>query len=138
MKRWFIAGMVLSFMVLALSQSGLGQGGAKGPLPFNPKTVATVQGIVVEAPDIKEDGIPEMKHLILNTHQEKLTVVLAPNWYMARQPWKIDLLDRLEVTGSRFDLDGKPALIAQEVKKGEKVMKFRDQSGRPLWARPQP
>jgi hypothetical protein len=134
MKRWLLAGMVLSFMVLALSRTGLGQGGGQGPLPFNPKTVETLQGIVVEAPDLRGDGIPEMKHLVLNTHQEKLTVVLAPNWYLAKQPWKINLLDRLTVTGSRLSLDGKPALIAQEVKKGEEVMKLRDQSGKPLWA----
>jgi hypothetical protein len=139
MKRWLLAGMVLSFMVLTLSRTGLGQGrGGQGPLPFNPKTVETVPGIVVEAPEVKQGGIPEMEHLTLKTKQEKLTVVLGPNWYLARQDWKINILDRLEVTGSRLDLDGKPALIVQEVKKGEQVMKFRDQSGRPLWARPLP
>ena len=138
MKRWLIAGMVLCFMMLALVQTGLGQGGGKGPLPFNPKTIETVQGIVVEAPEVKESGIPEMERLTLKTKQEKLTVVLGPNWYLARQDWKINLLDRLAVTGSRLNLNGRPALIAQEVKKGEQVMKLRDSSGRPLWARPRP
>jgi hypothetical protein len=137
-KRWLIAGMIPCFMMLALVQPGLGQGGGKGPLSFNPKTIETVQGIVVEAPQVKESGIPEMEHLTLKTKQEKLTVVLGPNWYLAQQAWKINLLDHLAVTGSRLDLEGKPALIAQEVKKGEHVMKFRDSSGRPLWARPRP
>jgi hypothetical protein len=61
-------------------------------------------------------------------------VVLAPNWFLAKQDWKIAALDPLEVTGSRLNLAGKPAIIAQQVKKGEQIMKFRDESGRPLWA----
>jgi hypothetical protein len=97
-----------------------------------------VQGIVLEAPEVKQSGIPEMEHLTLKTKQEKLTVVLGPNWYLAKQDWKINLLDRLVVTGSRFNLEGRPALIAQEVKKGEQIMKFRDPSGTPLWARSYP
>jgi hypothetical protein len=138
MKRWLVAGVVLSFLVLGFSGTGLGQDGGQGPLAFNPKTVETVQGIVLEAPEVKQGGIPEMEHLTLKTKQEKLTVVLGPNWYLARQPWKIHLLDHLDVTGSRLNLEGKPAVIAQEVKKGEQVLKLRDQSGRPLWARPHP
>jgi hypothetical protein len=138
MKRWLIAGLVLSFMVLALVHTSLGQEVGKGPLTFNPKTVETLQGIVVEAPEVKEGGIPEMEHLTLKTKQEKLTVVLGPNWYLVRQDWRINALDHLTVTGSRLNLDGKPALIAQQVKKGEQVMKFRDQSGRPLWSRSYP
>jgi hypothetical protein len=97
-----------------------------------------VQGIVLEAPEVKQSGIPEMEHLTLKTKQEKLTVVLGPNCYLAKQDWKINLLDRLVVTGSRFNLEGRPALIAQEVKKGEQIMKFRDPSGTPLWARSYP
>jgi hypothetical protein len=86
-KRWLLAGMILCFMMLALVQTGLG-GGWQEPLPFNPKTVETVQGIVVEAPEVKQSGIPEMEHLTLKTKQEKLTVVLGPNWYLAQQDWK--------------------------------------------------
>jgi hypothetical protein len=31
-------------------------------------------------------------------------------------------------------LDGKPALIAAEVKKGDEVMKLRDANGVPAWS----
>jgi hypothetical protein len=133
MKKWLLAGMVLSLMVIALTQPVLGKGSSLGPLTFDPKTVETVQGIVIDAPEFKPGGIPEMVHLTLKTKPAKLTVVLGPNWFVARQDWKISALDRLEVTGSRFILDGQPALIAQTVKKGDKIMKFRDESGRPLW-----
>lgn len=133
-QKWLIMGVVLGLVVLALVQVGLGQEKAGGRLGFDPKTRETVQGIVVDAPEVKPKGIPEMLHLTLKTKQIQLTVVLGPNWYMARQGWNITALDRLEVTGFPLQLDGKPAMLAQEIKKGAQVMKFRDQHGKPQWA----
>jgi len=37
------------------------------------------------------------------------------------------------VKGSRFTLGGKPAIIAAEVKKGDEVLKLRDDAGFPMW-----
>jgi len=136
MTRLIIAGMVLSVLVLGLVPAGLTQGGVQGPLPFDPQTVTTVQGIVVDAPVRQPGGLPEMVHLSLKTDQESLIVVLGPNWFIAQQGWRIAALDRIEVTGSRIQLDGKPALVAQEVKKGDKLIKFRNQQGTPLWGGP--
>jgi hypothetical protein len=134
MRTWVIMGAVLSMTIMALASTGLGQQGPQRPLPFDPKTIETVQGMVVDAPVIQTGGIPEMEHLTLKTKQGKLIVILGPNWFLAQQDWKISALDRIEVTGSRLDLGGKPGLIAQKVKKGEQVFELRDQSGRPLWA----
>jgi|YelNatPaOPRAMG01_1025707.scaffolds.fasta_scaffold00503_19 hypothetical protein len=134
MKMWLIAGLFLGFLALSAPRVSPQEPASRGPLPFNPRTVETIQGMVVEAPEFKPGGFPEMERLLLKTDKEKLTVVLGPNWYLARQGWKIAILDHLEVTGSRVELDGKTALIAQEVKKGEQIMRFRDQSGRPLWS----
>ena len=136
MNRWLTVGVILVLLALASAQVCLGREGAAGPLPFDPKTIETVQGLVVDAPVVHKGGIPEMEHLILETKREKLTVVLGPNWFLAQQNWNITTLDRIEVTGSRFTLDKKPAMIAQKVKKGEQVFEFRDPSGRPLWAPP--
>ncbi len=132
MKKWLRTGMILSLLGIALSQ-------ADGQVlyPFDPKTVETVQGIVVNAPEFKPGGITEMVKLTLKTKQEKLIVILAPNWFMAQQHWKITALDNLEITGSRLNLHGQIALVAQVVKKGDQVMAFRDQTGRPLWFPPQ-
>jgi hypothetical protein len=132
MKRWLCAGIVLSLLGLALVQ-------AEGQVlyPFDPKTVETLQGIVVNAPEFKPGGITEMVHLTLKTKREKLIVILAPNWFMAQQNWNITDLDSLEVTGSRLNLHGQTALVAQMIKKGDQVMVFRDKTGRPLWFPPQ-
>jgi len=42
--------------------------------------------------------------------------------------------DKVEVTGSRIMYQGKPAIIAAEVKKSDQVLKLRDAAGIPAWA----
>src|SRR3974390_1165808 len=124
--------MVLSLLGLALSQAD-----GQWLFPFDPKTVETVQGIVVDAPEFKPGDLPEILNLPLKTKQEKLIVALGPNWFMAQHNWKITALDNLEITGSRLNLHGQPSIIAQTVKKGDQVMRFRDETGRPLWFPPE-
>jgi cell division septal protein FtsQ len=74
-------------------------------------------------------------HLQLKTAQGIVTVLLGPNWFLARQPLKFSPLDRLEVTGSKITLQGKPVLVAAAVKKGEQVLKLRTEQGMPLWGK---
>jgi hypothetical protein len=47
---------------------------------------------------------------------------------------KIEPKDTIEVKGSRTTVAGKPAIIAAEVKKGDELLKLRDESGFPVWA----
>jgi hypothetical protein len=61
-------------------------------------------------------------------------VHLGPGWYIENQDVKIAPKDSIEVKGSRIILDGKPAIIAAEVKKGDDVLVLRDVSGFPVWS----
>jgi hypothetical protein len=47
---------------------------------------------------------------------------------------KIEPKDKVEIKGSRVTLQGQPALIAAEVKKGDGVLKLRDDAEVPMWA----
>jgi hypothetical protein len=40
----------------------------------------------------------------------------------------------VEVKGSRITFEGKPAIIAAEIKKGEETLKLRDENGFPVWS----
>ena len=42
--------------------------------------------------------------------------------------------DLIIVTGSRVTVDGKPAIIAAQIKKGDDILKLRDQNGIPMWS----
>lgn len=111
------------------------QGDGEGqPVQYNLKTVETVQGMVVAAPrPTPKGGMPERAQLTLKTEKETLTVYLGPGWFLEKQGMKISDLDRVQVTGSRIMVQGQPALLAGEVRKGEQVLKLRNEQGQPLW-----
>jgi len=68
------------------------------------------------------------------TDKETISVHLGPAWYMDNQDVQIAVGDKVEVKGSRVTLDGKPTLIAAEVKKGDEVLTLRDANGFPAWS----
>lgn len=113
---------------------GWGTGGQYGRM-YDPKTVETVSGEVVSVTKmIPMHGMSYGVHLTLKTEKETLSVHLGPGWYLENQDVKIEPKDMIEVKGSRVTFNGKPAIIAAEVKRGSEVLKLRDESGSPVWA----
>ena len=136
MKKWsilIIAGLICFLLAGVPWAQAQGGGGGK-PLAYDLKTVETLQGIVVAAPKpTPKGGLPERAQLTLKTKQETLIVYLGPGWFVDQQGLKIAALDKVQVTGSRVLVQGKPALLAQEVRKGDQVLKLRSDRGQPLW-----
>jgi hypothetical protein len=73
-------------------------------------------------------------HLKLETDGETKTVALGPAAYVDAQSVKIEVGDRVEVKAARTAVHGESMLVAHEVRKGDAVLKLRDDTGRPLWA----
>lgn len=111
--------------------AGSGYGGS-----YDPQTVTTVSGEVLSIDKIAygRQGYYGV-HLTLKTADGELSVHLGPSWYVDRQPLKIAPHDVLEVTGSRVTYQGRPALLAAEVKKGSESMRLRTAEGLPMWRR---
>jgi hypothetical protein len=61
---------------------------------------------------------------------------LGPGWFVEQAGVAIVALDKIEVKGSRIIFQGKPSIIAAEVKKGDQVLKLRNEKGAPLWTGP--
>jgi hypothetical protein len=101
---------------------------------FDPATITTVSGEVTAVDRRQGRRVSEGVHAELKTSDGTLDVHLGPAAYLSQQ--KLDLAkgDQIEVTGSKVQFGGKPALIAQQVKKGETSITLRDESGRPVWA----
>jgi len=113
---------------------GWGPGTQYGRL-FNPKTVEPISGEVVSVHTITPfKGMSSGVHLMVKTDQETISVHLGPAWYVQRQDIKIVPGDKVEITGSRITYQGKPAIIAAEVKKGDEILKLRDINGLPVWS----
>ncbi|MFZ5452154.1 MAG: DNA-binding protein [Thermodesulfobacteriota bacterium] len=136
MKKWSIFSIAALLVLLAPGVSGA-QSLVKArekPVRYDPATVETVSGIVVAAPrPTPPGGISERAQLTLKTDKETITVFLGPGWFVDQQGLKIANLDRVQVTGSRILVQGKPALIAGEIRKGDRILKLRDDRGQPLW-----
>jgi hypothetical protein len=71
---------------------------------------------------------------MVKTDKGALSVHLGPVWYIENQDIKIEPKDKLEIKGSRVTYEGKPAIIAAEVKKGDEVLLLRNDGGYPVWS----
>ena len=102
---------------------------------YDPKTVETISGEIVSVDRMTPvKGMSYGVHLTLKTDKETVSIHLGPVWYIENQDIKIEPKDRVEVKGSRITFEGKPAIIAAEVKKGDEVLKIRDENGFPFWS----
>ena len=132
-----LAGLVVSAELLGASPVPAQPGGGRGPDPrlYDTATVQTLSGVVQRIDQVKTGGGKGYGvHLLLKTDNEEIAVHLGPAWYVEKQALKIAVQDRLEVRGSRVTYEGKPALIAAEVKKGDQVLQLRNADGVPLWS----
>ena len=113
---------------------GWGMGGGYQRM-YNPATVETVAG-TIEGIDgtVPMRGMNRGVHLTLKTEKGPITVHLGPEWYVERLDNELKKGDSVEVKGSRVTFAGNPAIIAAEVKKGDAVLKLRDENGIPAWA----
>lgn len=113
---------------------GWGTGNQYGMM-YKVDTIETLQGEVMTI----ETFVPRPRmstgvHMVLKTNKETIPVHLGPAWFVENQDMAIDPKDKVEVKGSRITFEGKPAIIAMKVVKGDKVLKLRDKDGFPAWA----
>lgn len=147
MKRIVSLFAVVSILTILSTTESFAQGGMKwrgsggwgtgAPYSrmYDPKTVETINGEVVSVDKITpRKGMSYGVHLMVKTDKETLSVHLGPGWFIENQDIKIEPKDKIEIKGSRITLEGKPALIAAEVKKGNEVLKLRDDNGIPVWS----
>jgi uncharacterized protein YcfJ len=129
---------ITKFIVVAAAVAGLlSASNAVAQRNYDPKTVETVEAKVlsVEKTPSKHRGYGV--HLTVQTEKETISVHLGPSWYLEKQTPHIEANDTITVTGSRVTVDGQPAIIAAQVKKGNEVLKLRDDNGVPAWSRGQ-
>lgn len=123
--------MIVATAVLTMLTALAGPADAQ----FNPKTVESLEGEVLKVEPVSpRKGMSPGVHLTLKTAKEEVSVHLGPQWFLERQEFSVEPKDRLSVTGSRVEIDGKPAVIASELRKGDMTMVLRDAQGYPVWS----
>jgi hypothetical protein len=146
-----VGALVLSIGVLCLLFSAIAWGQARtGPQEggrweprgqysrmFDPKTLETYSGEVTTVDQLTPGyGMSDRVWLGLKTDKGMILVILGPTWFHKVQNFKIEPKDQLEIKGSMITSMEEPMFIATEVKKGDQVLKLRDDSGYPVWAPP--
>jgi len=102
---------------------------------YNPASEQTVTGQIVAIQRMEaQHRFGYGLHLVLKVGEEELPVHLGPGWYFERNDFPIAEGDTLQVTGSRITLEDGPALIAAELRKGDKTLRLRNEQGIPLWS----
>ena len=133
---------LLSTVSLTFAQTdGKGRGmggwgmGTKFQRMYNPATAETISGTVESVDKVSPmKGMSHGVHLLVKTDKEAIPVHLGPAWYVEKLDTKIANGDKVEVTGSRVTMGGKPVIIAAEVKKNGATIRLRDEKGIPVWA----
>ena len=130
---------LLSMVATVFGETWRGSGGwgMKGAYQrvYDPATAETVRGEVIGIEKFAPmKGMNYGIHLQLKTEKGTIPVHLGPSWYIERLDTRIEKGDKIEVKGSRVMVAGKPVIIAAEVKKGDFLLKLRDDSGVPAWA----
>ena len=135
---------VISLFIAAevVAQRGMGWRGSGGWGPstkygkmYDPSTVTSIRGKVMHIEQFTPmGGMRSGVCVAVQTDKVTVSVHLGPAWYLENQDIKIEPGDKVEVRGSRVTFAGKPAMIAAEIKKGDHILKLRDEKGIPAWS----
>jgi len=147
MKKLSVLSTLITISVFLLSSQSFAQRGMKwsgsggwGPDSryagmYNPATVESLAGEVMNIEKIvPRKGMSYGIHLTLKTDKETISIHVGPAWYIENQDIKIEVGDSIEVKGSRITYAEKPAVIAAEIKKADRILTLRDENGFPAWA----
>lgn len=134
MQRIKAIGLIL---VLTLLLAGSAAAQPMGPPDFSPKNLMTVSGQVVLVQEQSGPGPGGGRHsvlmLSLKTDTGVVAVHLGPPQYFKQQQITFKEGEKLEVTGAKMASPSGMMLLATQVKQGDRVIKLRDEQGRPVW-----
>ena len=103
---------------------------------FDSKTIKVFSGQVIKADPVSEPGFyTEIRLTVFIDNKEVLPVYLGPDFYIQGSDYanKFKIGDKVTVTGSLVTGHGEPFLLATTVKRGNKVLRLRDNDGTPEW-----
>ncbi len=136
-----VAGVALVLAAAAMADGGHGRRGdgdcgkGRGPWQsFEAGKTETITGTVVAMePIANHRGKGQGMELKLNTGTGQAIIHVGPQWYLDQQTVKIVSGDVVEIIGAKASRRGADIFIASEVKKGNEVLKLRDENGAPAW-----
>jgi hypothetical protein len=105
---------------------------------YDKTTETTLKGPIVEVKLVDTPSGVQGTHLMLRQGQQMIEVFVGPTVYLNAQGMNFAKAEAIEVIGSKVQINGASALLARQIKKGDKSFAVRDENGRPAWAKKQP
>ena len=147
MKKLLLMTILISVFVFAVANESfaqrgmiwIGEGGWGPGSQYNrlidSKTIEKISGEVVSVETVTPiRGMHQGVQIVIKTEKETISVHLGPAWFLENQDVKIMPKEKVEVTGLRITFQGKPTIIATEVRKDDQVLKLRDENRYPVWS----
>jgi len=146
MRKYIVLSLVaysfIALIAVSLSaQQGFGRMGGRGAAQgdgrgmYDPALEKIVTGQIVNIRDVSlNDGKTTGVGIDLKTESEMIPVYLGPHIYVDLQNVTMSVGDNVDVKGVNVLAGGQQILLAGEVRKGDGVLKLRDDNGVPLWA----
>jgi DNA/RNA endonuclease YhcR with UshA esterase domain len=132
--KLFLITLLMSFLtatcVFAQRQTGQGNDAPR----YDPATEVTVTGVVQEVKQVSRPGARGGTHLTLDTDAGALDIHVGPSAFLEKRGFTFAKGDQIEVTGSKVKYEGADAVIAREIKKGDKTLTLRNAQGIPAWS----
>jgi hypothetical protein len=111
-------------------------GPSGGGMPrYDKATETTLKGPIVEVKLVDTPSGVQGTHFMLKQGQQTIEVFAGPTVYLTGQGLTFAKGEPVEVIGSKVQVNGAPALLVRQIKKGGKNVAVRDESGSPAWAK---
>lgn len=115
----------------------LGNGMKQRAPKYNVAAEVKIEGVVQE---VQQFWCPingdEGAHLMLKTDTGILQVHVAPRRFLQGNGVSFNKGDQIAVVGSTVTYEGREAVIARKITRGDQTFAFRQPDGRPLWVEP--
>jgi DNA/RNA endonuclease YhcR with UshA esterase domain len=125
---------IFALLLVPMACAQQGQGPGQRGRTYNPSTETTVKGTVEQVKTVTGRHGWNGTHLTLKTEDKTFDVHLGPSSFLKEKDFNLEKGDQIQVTGSTAEVGGTEALIAREVKKGDKTLVLRDAQGIPKWS----
>lgn len=126
---------LVCLFIFAAASLVLGQGRHAPSQHYNPATETTISGVVQDVFHPSGNHGNVGTHFNLKTDTGVIEVHVGPQSFLTQQNFSLEQGSHVTVIGSKQTVAGKDAVIAREIKSGDRVLTLRDANGIPKWSR---
>ena len=127
--------LLVGIVAVAATLTGQNKPPVSTAIPnYDLKTEVRIRGLVLDSNDHPcpiSGGLGS--HLLLKTQDGTIEVHLGPTKFVNEYELTLVRGNTVEVLGSRLFFEGRDALLAREITRGEETFVFRDANGKPVW-----